>query len=95
MDSKLIQETVDRLHAEKRRIQKQIAAVVQQMPGHIPDHDLERYHLGMVKDAAELARLEEHLPGCASCLERAEKAAEYVDAMRAAAAADDRRLDPA
>jgi hypothetical protein len=29
------------------------------LPGHICDHDLERYHLGMVKDEAELAALEE------------------------------------
>jgi hypothetical protein len=43
MNRKLIQETLDRLHTEKRRIQQQIAAVVQQMPGHISDHDLERY----------------------------------------------------
>ena len=28
---------------------------------HISDCDLERYHLGMVKDEAELAPLEEHL----------------------------------
>ena len=30
-------------------------------PSHIDDHDLERYHLGMVKDEDELAALEEHL----------------------------------
>ena len=28
---------------------------------HISDHDLERYHLGMVVDEAELATLEGHL----------------------------------
>ena len=30
----------------------------------ISDHDLERYHLGMVKDEAELASIEEHLLWC-------------------------------
>jgi len=50
---------------------------------HIDDHDLERYHLGMVTEEAELARIEEHLFGCASCAERAERAADYVDLIRA------------
>jgi hypothetical protein len=51
---------------------------------HISDHDLERYHLGMVKDEAELAPLEESLLACPKCVERAEEAADYVDAIRAA-----------
>jgi hypothetical protein len=34
---------------------------------HISDHDLERYHLGMVIDEPELAQVEEHLLGCAEC----------------------------
>jgi hypothetical protein len=34
---------------------------------HICDHDLERYHLGMVKDEAELAAIEEHLLWCHIC----------------------------
>ena len=51
---------------------------------HIDDHDLERYHLGMVTDEAELAPLEEHLLGCPACADRAEASAAYVDAMRAA-----------
>ena len=51
---------------------------------HISDHDLERYHLGMVVDEAELAPLEEHLLACSECVERAEDAADYVDAVRAA-----------
>ena len=51
---------------------------------HISDHDLERYHLGMVADEAELAPLEEHLLVCRTCIERAELAAEYVDLMRVA-----------
>lgn len=51
---------------------------------HITDHDLERYHLGMVVDEAELAALEEHLLACPACVERAEAIADYVDAMRRA-----------
>lgn len=50
---------------------------------HIADENLERYYLGMVKDEAELAPLEEHLLACPQCVERAEEAADYVDAMRA------------
>ena len=52
--------------------------------GHLSDHDLERYHLGMVKDEDELAALEEHYQGCPECATRAEEAADYVDAIRAA-----------
>jgi anti-sigma factor RsiW len=51
---------------------------------HISDHDLERYYLGMVKDEAELASLEEHLLACPACVERAESTQDYVDALRAA-----------
>lgn len=49
---------------------------------HISDHDLERYHLGMVS-GAELDVLEEHIVGCATCPDRAMGAADYVDAIRA------------
>lgn len=51
--------------------------------GHATDEDLERYILGKVQ-GPELEKLEEHLFGCATCAERAEKTAEYVDAIRAA-----------
>jgi anti-sigma factor RsiW len=51
---------------------------------HVSDHDLERYYLGMVKDEAELASLEEHLLACPACVERAESTQDYVDAVRAA-----------
>jgi hypothetical protein len=54
------------------------------MIGHISDDDLERYYLGMIEDEAELAPLEEHLLGCSECVDRAEEAQDYVDAMRAA-----------
>lgn len=49
---------------------------------HISDDNLERYHLGQITDEAELAPFEEHLLACAGCAERAEEAADYVDAMR-------------
>jgi hypothetical protein len=52
---------------------------------HISDHDLERYYLGMVTDETELGPLEEHLLCCPKCVERAEEAQDYVDAMRIAA----------
>jgi hypothetical protein len=56
---------------------------------HLSDHDLERYHLGMVTDKEELAPLEEHLLICPACVVRAEAAADYVDALRGGAIAGD------
>ena len=56
--------------------------------GHINEHDLERYHLGMVKDEAELAALEEHLLWSDICLSRAEGMADHVDAVRVACLQD-------
>jgi hypothetical protein len=53
------------------------------MCDHISDHDLERYHLGMVKREREVARIEEHYLGCPLCAERAQAAADYVDTFRA------------
>jgi hypothetical protein len=94
VDSKLIRETLLRLRAEKRRIEAAIASIEQQMPGHISDEDLERHHLGMVKDEAELAPLEEHLLWCTKCFDRAESAADYADSMKAAAQEqEDKRED--
>jgi hypothetical protein len=60
---------------------------------HLSDHDLERYHLGMVVDQAELAPLEEHYLGCPQCAERAEEVATSVDIIRAAIVAGDFDLD--
>ena len=42
---------------------------------------LERYHLGMVKDEAELAAVEEHLLWCSPCIDRADATAQYVDGL--------------
>jgi hypothetical protein len=36
---------------------------------HLSDHNLERYHLGMIQDEAELARLEAHLLWCRFCVD--------------------------
>ena len=60
------------------------ATICGKLPRHIDDHDLECYHLGMVKDEAELSVLEEHLQ-CGACVDHAEAAARYVDSVRAAA----------
>ncbi len=62
-----------------------LAGAYGDLPDHIGDHDLDRHHLSMVKDEAELAALEEHLLLCGSCIHRAEAAAQYVDTVRAAA----------
>jgi hypothetical protein len=51
---------------------------------HLSDHNLERYHLGMITNEAELAFLEEHVLACAECAEHAEQVAVYVDTLRAA-----------
>ena len=40
---------------------------------HLDDDDLEKYHLGMIEDEAELAPFEEHLIACGECASRAEK----------------------
>ena len=52
--------------------------------GHISDDDLERYYLGIVRDEAEFAPLEEHLLWCYQCLDGAEAAERFVDVMRVA-----------
>src|SRR5882724_9269288 len=53
-------------------------------PTHISNHDLERFHLGLAKDEAELATLDQHLRVCSDCTDAAEEAAQYVDTVRAA-----------
>ena len=50
--------------------------------GHISDHDLERYYLGLVTQEKELGPLEEHLLWCHLCVERAEETQDYVDLIR-------------
>ena len=49
---------------------------------HRTDHDLERYHLGMIVDETELGPLEEHLLACSDCAERAKQPADYIDVIR-------------
>jgi hypothetical protein len=60
---------------------------------HLSDHDLERYHLGMIVDEAELAPFEEHLLACFFCVRRAEETADYVDAIRSGIILGDFDLD--
>ena len=82
---KLVARTIRDLRARRQRVAQELAKAYAMLPGHIDDHDLERYHLGMVKDGAELAALEEHLLWCNACVDHAEATARYVDAVRAAA----------
>ena len=77
--------TIRDLRARRERVTRVVATICGKLPSHICDHDLERYHLGMVKDEAELAALEKHLLWCGACVDRAAAAAQYVDAVRAAA----------
>lgn len=60
---------------------------------HISDHDLERYHLGIVQNQPELAIIDEHLLVCSKCIDAAESAAQYVDTIRATLIAGDFDLD--
>jgi hypothetical protein len=85
MDMKLVAGKLRRLRGRRERVARVAATICGKLPGHIDDHDLERYHLGMVKDEIELAALEEHLLWCGACVDRAEASAGYVDAVRAAA----------
>ena len=59
---------------------------------HVTDHDLERYHLGMIVEETELAALEEHLLACSACAERSQATADYIDAMRRAIVEGDHDL---
>jgi hypothetical protein len=54
------------------------------MTGHISADDLQRYAMGTVKDAGELAALEEHLLACGECIDRAENTDGYIGTMLAA-----------
>jgi hypothetical protein len=45
---------------------------------HIPDEDLERYSLGLIKNESELAPVEEHLLVCIECVVRAEESDRFV-----------------
>ena len=70
--------------APKKKFEKSRARHQYPDMGHISDHDLERYHLGMVVAEAEFAPLEEHSLACPTCAERAEQTAQYIDSLRAA-----------
>jgi hypothetical protein len=40
--------TLRDLRERRERVVQMIAKVCEKLPGHISDHDLERYHLGML-----------------------------------------------
>jgi hypothetical protein len=54
--------------------------------GHNSDDDLEPFILNMVKDEAELERLEQHPLVCADCIDRADETREYIGTMKVALA---------
>ena len=56
------------------------------MAGHISDDDLERLVLRMVRNEAELQRIEEHLLACGECPRRLQQTRQYVRDMKAALA---------
>ena len=68
--TKLLAGTIRQLRARRERVVRLIAKIHAKIHGHIDDHDLERYHLGMVKEEAKLAALEEHLLWCGPCVDR-------------------------
>jgi hypothetical protein len=72
------------LRARRNRVARVTAKVDDKLAHHVEDHKLERFHLGMVKDEAELAAMEEHLLCCPVCVQRAEESANYVDTIRSA-----------
>ena len=87
VDENLIPETLRVLRARRGQILSEIEAVSQEvvLPSHLPDHDLERFHLGMIEEP-ELSTVEQHLLWCQECVKRAEECASYVDTVRAAVA---------
>lgn len=58
MNRALILQTLRELRARRREVHEELARAEAQA-GHITDHDLERYHLGIVTEEPELARIEE------------------------------------
>ena len=85
MDEKIMAEAIHNLRTRRELVTQELDGIYDRLPGHISDHDLERYYLGMVKEEAELAPLEEHLLWCGGCIDRGEATAQYVDTVRAAA----------
>jgi hypothetical protein len=62
---KLLAGKLRSLRGRRERVARVVATICNKLPGHICDHDLERYHLGTVTDETVLAPLEEHLIWCA------------------------------
>lgn len=72
MNMKIVAGSLSDLREKRERLVQAIAKICEKLPGHISGHDLERYHLGMVTDEAEFARLEEHQLWCGTCIDRAD-----------------------
>ncbi len=51
---------------------------------HLFDHDSGCFHLGMVTEEPELARIEEHCLGCSRCAELVEEVGAFVETVRTA-----------
>src|SRR5882724_8784528 len=94
MEMQLVARTLRDLRAEKERVKQAIEEVVGRISAHIGDHDLERYHLGMITEEAELAPIEEHLLICPKCVDQAEEIADYADAIRQAMVVDSEKQPP-
>ena len=63
---------------------KEITMATAGRAGHISEHDLERYYLGMISDLHELTVLEEHLLACPVCVQWAAASDDYIACLRAA-----------
>jgi hypothetical protein len=83
MTNNPITEALGRPRADRIRILALMDKISPQLD-HLDDHDLERYHLGMVTEDAEIDRMEQHLIACVECVRRAEETQDYVDAIQAA-----------
>src|ERR1035437_1714964 len=70
MEMKLVAGTIRQPRARRGMVGRVLAKGLAKL-GPIGEQDLERYHLGMVKDEAELAALEEHLLWCSAWVDRA------------------------
>jgi hypothetical protein len=52
-------------------------------PFHLSVDDMERYHLGKIRESQEVAVIEEHLLWCQNCLDHMEAVEHFIDMVRA------------